>query len=83
MHDNLITYIPIPCMCSGIITSDITSEYTYEVSIYHSPIGKFQGPIYAKATYDPGSDGNLKRGNKVQLIMSFYFGGAENKFVDF
>jgi len=70
-------------MCSGVITSELKSDYTYEVSVYHSPIGKFHGPIYAKSAYDPGSDGNLKKGSSVQLIMSFQFGGAENKFIDY
>jgi hypothetical protein len=66
-----INYSPVPHVCKGIITSVIKDTETYEVSIYSSPIGPFSGPIYASATYPPGTDNNYKQGDYVHVQMMF------------
>jgi hypothetical protein len=77
-----VTYTPVPCMCSGIVTSKIEDRETFEVSIYSSPIGEFSGPVFAKEIFQSGQDGNMKQGDYVKVMITFSFGGVENKFVD-
>jgi len=77
-----VSYTPVPCICSGIITSKLTDTETYEVSVYESPLGELNGPIYCTLIYSPGQDGDYKQGDRVKLMVCFTFGGAENKFLD-
>jgi len=77
-----IGYTPVPCMCSGIITSKLEEEESYEIKIYESPMGELNGPIYGTLMYSPGTDGNYKQGDQVKVMVTFTFGGAENKFID-
>lgn len=77
-----ISYTPVPCMCSGIITSRMQDSESYEVSIYESPLGELNGPIYCCLIYTPGQEGNYKQGDRVKVLMTFTFGGAESRFID-
>lgn len=79
--DNYIGYTPVPCICSGIITSKITNEETYEVSIYEGPLGELNGPIYCTLIYSPGND-NYRQGMFVKVLMTFMFGGPDMTFTD-
>lgn len=81
-EDPQITYTPVPCICSGVITSVINKTETYEVSIYSSPLGELNGPIYASLITQPGQDGNYKRGDYVRVMVCFAFGGPDRKFMD-
>ncbi len=75
-----VNYTPVPCLCSGKISNKITDAI--EVVIYDSPIDSFNGPIYAKNVFQPGHDDNLKIGDLVKVMVTFTFGGIENKFID-
>ena len=77
-----VTYTPVPCICSGIVTNKIEENDTLEVSIYDSPVGDLTGPIYAKEIFQPGNDGNVKIGDRVKIMITFTFGGVESKFID-
>lgn len=80
MNDVLFT--PVPAVCSGMITSVSSKSNTFEVIIYNSPIGEMSGPIYATQIIPPGTDGNLKKGDYVKVMMTFSFGGVERRFQD-
>jgi len=77
-----VNYVPIPCICSGIVQSKVKENDTLEVSIYNSPIGDFNGPIYAKEIFQSGHNGNINPGDYVKVIITFTFGGIENRFMD-
>jgi len=79
---DVVSYTPVPCICSGVITSKLTNTETYEVDIYESPLGELNGPIYCALIYSPGHDGDYKQGDRVKVMVCFTFGGAENKFLD-
>jgi len=79
---DVVSYTPVPCICSGVITSKLTDTETYEVSIYESPLGELNGPVYCALIYSPGHDGDYKQGDRVKVQIFFTFGGAENKFLD-
>jgi hypothetical protein len=74
-----IGYIPVPRMCSGNIVNIIDNRI-YEVVIYKSPKGKFNGPIQCDAIYQPGMSGNYKIGDMVKVMVYFLFGGEDNKY---
>ena len=80
MQDD-VYYIPVPCICSGVIRSKLSSD-NIEVSIYDSPIGDLSGPIYAKEIFQAGNDGNIKPGDRVKLMVTFTFGGVDLKYID-
>jgi len=75
-----ISYTPVQCMCSGVITSLIDDEESYEVRLYDSPMADFSGPVYATLMYNPGTDGNFKQGDHVKVMVNFAFGGAKNDY---
>lgn len=77
-----ISYTPVPCMCSGIITSKLEDTESYEVSIYESPLGELNGPVYCTLIFTPGQDNNYKQGDYVKVMTTFMFGGADNNFID-
>lgn len=77
-----VIYTPVPCICSGVVRSKSESNDTLEVSIYDSPVGDFSGPVYAKEIFQAGHDGNVKPGDRVKMMVTFTFGGVENKFID-
>lgn len=75
--DPVIYYVPVPVVCSGIIKQYIEEDGLYEVEIYDSPMESFQGEIYCKLIYSPGTDTNYFDGNHVKVLITFTFGGME------
>jgi len=82
MEGPSLTYVPVPCICSGVISSYIGEDDVYEVAVYDSPVGELNGPIHCGLIYPPGFDGNYKQGTYVKLLIPFMFGGVEEKFID-
>lgn len=76
-----ITYIPVPCVCKGVIKWKIKDTETYDVEIYQSPLGAFNGSIVASSMYGPGLNDNYKQGDFVNVLSVFTFGGSDNKFI--
>jgi len=72
-------FYPTPRFCSGIITNKINSS-SWEVDIYESPIGEFNGPIPAGLIYQPGGESNFKKGDYVKVMVTFMFGGPELEY---
>jgi hypothetical protein len=81
-HTDYINFTPVPRICSGRVTSKIKDTETWEVSIYESPLGKFNGPIYCQMIYQPGFDYNIKQGSYVKVLITFMFGGTNNRYTD-
>lgn len=80
--EEIINYTPVPCICSGLIRNKIEENDTFEVSIYDSPVGDLNGPIYVKEIFQPGHESNVKIGDRVKVLVTFTFGGVDNKFMD-
>src|SRR5271157_2933653 len=74
-----LSYVPVTCVVHGVITSKIKKTETYEVSVYHTPLGAFNGTVYASANYMPGLMGNYKQNDIVKMLMTFTFGGVNSK----
>ncbi len=78
-----INYTPVPRMCSGYVISQLDNKTaTYEIQIYNSPIGDFNGPIYCTSIYSAGCDNDYRVGDSVKVLVTFLFGGADNKIID-
>ena len=73
-------YIPVPCVCCGTINNYNDKDNIYEVNIYNSPYGDTNGPIFAKEIYPAGMDGNLKPGDRVNVLVNFIFDNVEMAF---
>jgi len=74
------TYTPVPCVCCGTINNYNESDNIYEVNIYNSPYGDTNGPVLAKEIYSAGMDGNLKPGDRVNILVNFIFDEGEMAF---
>ena len=82
MPDPIIEYTPVQHVCSGRIVDKIDDTESYEVNIYASPIGEFNGPVYATLIYSPGSSNNYKPGDYVKILTTFSFGGDSKEILD-
>ena len=76
-----ITYTPIPCICKGVVKWKIKDTETYDVEIYQSPLGPITGSVVASSIYQPGLNDNYKRGDFVQVLIYFTFGGTKSEFI--
>lgn len=72
-------FYPVPAICSGTITNKVNSS-SWEVNIYSSPIGEFNGPIPAGLIYSPGGESNFKKGDYVKVMVTFLFGGPNLEY---
>jgi len=82
MNQYTLTYVPVPSICSGVISSYISDEDMYEVNVYDSPLGELNGPVHCSLIYPPGFDGNYKQGTYVKMLIPFLFGGDDEKCTD-
>lgn len=74
-------------MCSKIclatyIESD-SKDGKHKIWIADSPIGEFQGPLYANLIYAPGLINGIKKGNVIYVLVDFVFDNRMGKIVDF
>ena len=73
--------VPVPCIASGIITSTISNSETYEVSVYESPVGELNGPIYVTLIYGIGGGGNYKQGTRVKVLITLEYDISIGKYI--
>jgi len=73
--------IPIPCVCSGIISRKVSADQ-FEVEIYSSPVGQLSGAVVCGFVYTPGASDNYRVGDYVKVIMSVVFDTLKAEYVD-
>ena len=73
-------FTPTFHMCSGIVTSKLANSTSWEVSVYHSPLGQLMGPVYAGLICPPGMEDNIKQGDHVKIGL--HFTHADDKVID-
>lgn len=80
---NETTYVSVPCVCTGRITSKLEDQNgLFEVQIHKSPTGDFTAPIHCDLIYSPGTEGNFKVGHTVKVLVNFWYGGVERGYKD-
>lgn len=75
-----VSFVPIPCVCNGVITGQPESTPTFNVAIDRSPLGSFSGVIRATPIYQAGVGPTYKKGDKVKVLTVFHFDVNNNKF---
>lgn len=78
---NDIPYTPIPYVCHGVITNYISDKEIYEVFIHKSPGNSLMDVVPASAIFQPGLQENYAIGDQVKVLMTWGFGGVDNKFL--
>lgn len=65
-------------MCSGSVIQAVEGGTSnYEVQIYKSPIGEFNGPIYCTSIYSTNSSNKYKKSDIVKVLIMFVQGGPD------
>lgn len=76
-----VPYTPIPYICQGVITNYISEKELYEVFIHKSPGNSLMDVIPASSIHQPGLHENYAIGDSVKVLMTWGFGGVDNKFL--
>ncbi len=75
-------YVPVPCVCDGVIDGKTEGSPKYDVTIDKSQLDAYQGPIKASPIYQsPLSEADLKVGDRVKVLVVFDFDVNNQKFI--
>lgn len=76
-----VSYVPVPCVCDGIIIEKVDASPTYDISIDRTPLGAFQGTVRAHPIYqEPMDEAIYEDGDRVKALVVFMFDVNNNKF---
>lgn len=76
-----VSLSPVPGFCKGQITDYDKESDKYLVHIYSSPVGPFQGEVYASYIYSPGSYGYQKN-DTVRVMVYFMHDNITGEYQD-
>lgn len=74
-----VSFVPVPCMCNGVITGKAEGSQAYNVAIDRSPLG-VGGVIRVTPIYQAGIGPTYKKDDKVKVLAVFHFDVNNNKF---